>query len=39
MLRSIGTKDRIVLYHIEYNTFLGYPAINGIIGYNQLNVD
>jgi hypothetical protein len=35
MLRSIGIKDGIVLYHIGYNIVLGCPATNGVIGCGQ----
>ncbi len=31
MLRSIGTKDGTILYHIGYNTVLGCSIINGVI--------
>jgi len=33
MLRSIGTKDGIILYHIGYATILGCLAISGVTGY------
>ncbi len=36
MLESMGTKDRIVLYHIECNIILNCLTINGVTGCNQL---
>jgi hypothetical protein len=35
MLRSIGTKDLTILYHIEYGTVLGCPTTIGVIGCGQ----
>jgi hypothetical protein len=31
----LGTKDGIVLYHIKYGTFIGYPTINGVTSCGQ----
>ncbi len=35
MLRSIGTKDGTILYHIKYNIIFGRPTISGATGYDQ----
>ncbi len=35
MLRSIGIKDGIVLYHVGYGITLGCPTISGVTNYGQ----
>ncbi len=35
MLRSIGTKDGTILYHIGYGAIIGCPTISGVTSCGQ----